>query len=194
MNAFLGSFPISFLLRGMFSGVFFVVSYCVVTWHGPKQFINSGNVFSVALPVALVAGVTVYGLHRSLVFPLLEWIFNWDCAKKKRGAWWTLISKNTIIALAKRCDEKCEDAGKKVSERAKYMELWGDYIHLQYTSGWCIIGGSITGAIISDGNFLNHPMNGWLCAAAIVFFVAALTSNWRSFSVEEIWSDPHKLK
>ncbi len=194
MDELLKSFSIGFLLRGMFSGVFFVLAYCVATLGDPKHFINSGNIFTVALPVALVAGVIVYGLHRSLVFPLVEWGFNSNWARGKRAEWWTLISKNTIKALAKRCDEKCDDPNKKFSERAKYMELWADYIHLQYTSGWCIIAGSITGAIISDGNILNHPINGWLCAAVILFFIAALSSNWRSHSVDEMWSDPQALQ
>ncbi len=177
----------------MFSGAFFVLAYSVVTWGDAKKYINSGNVFTVALPVALVSGIIVYGLHRSLVFPWVEWAFNSDNAKKLRKVkYCSLISQNVINNLVNKCDNKCKDNKSKLRGRAKYMELWADYIHLQYTSGWCIIAGSITGAIISDGNFLNHPINKWLALAAAIFFLAALSSDWRSHSVEEKWKIPEK--
>jgi len=38
--------------------------------------IEGKSIFFVDLPVALFAGVTVYGIHRSLFYGLLEWWFD----------------------------------------------------------------------------------------------------------------------
>jgi hypothetical protein len=112
MDAILKSFSISFLLRSFFAGVFFVLSYQVAE-HGLKSAleINSKDIFSIGLPFALVAGVTVYGIHRSLIYPIIEWFFS--CTKifreNKRKLFkkefrWTLISQNTINNLVERWD------------------------------------------------------------------------------------------
>jgi hypothetical protein len=190
MGALLSSFPISFLLRSVFAGVSFVVSYYLVMGKDLQQFVDAGNIFSGVLPVALFTGVTVYGLHRSLEFPFLEWAFNSGWAKKIRSVQkdkciFSLISANTMRALMTRCNQKSKNAQLRDSERAKYMEAWADYIHLQYTFAWCIIAGYITGAIVSDKKGMVHQGIGWFFLAACVFYIAAVVSNWRSHSVDE---------
>ena len=192
MDTLVKSFPLSFLLRSVFSGAFFVVSYCVVSSGYVNELkIKSENIFTIALPFALIAGVTVYGIHRSLLYPLFEWCFNSEWAVKQRGVWNTLISENTIKNLVKRWDNKAEDVNQRRYERAKQLEIWADYIHLQFASAWCIILGSVAGAIIRCGHHWHHGHRGhhhWHCllvSVAFIFFVAACISNWRSHSVEE---------
>src|SRR5271170_6257056 len=168
MDAILKSFSISFLLRSFFAGVFFVLSYRMAE-QGLKNAleINSKDIFTIGLLFALVAGVTVYGIHRSLIYPIIEWFFN--CTKnvrKKRAMWikkkefrWTLISQNTIVNLVERWDRRAK-GGKEKRFREEQFSIWADYIHLQYTSSLCIFFGSWS-AIIANNHWIgsmNWPM------------------------------------
>jgi hypothetical protein len=192
MDAILKSFSISFLLRSFFAGVFFVFSYRVAE-EGLKNAleINSKDIFSIGLPFALVAGVTVYGIHRSLIYPIIEWFFN--CTKnvrqKERTMWikekkfrWTLISQNTIDNLVERWDRRAKE-GEEKRFREEQNSIWADYIHLQYTSSLCIFFGSWSAIIANDHciGSINWPM----FLLAVLLFVGGFISNWRSRSVEE---------
>jgi hypothetical protein len=53
---------------------------------------------SAVLLVALFAGVTAYGVHRSLVYPWIESFFDSRLGKTLRK-WFPLISKSTIHML-----------------------------------------------------------------------------------------------
>jgi hypothetical protein len=189
MDTILKSFSLGFLLRSVFAGAFFVLSYCVAT---SGYNFAAEKLISVGLPCALIAGVTVYGLHRSLIYPVLEWGFNADWAKRLRATkqklWkqefrWTLISQNTINNLVVRWDSKSKE-GKKLRCRFNQIATWADYIHLQYTSALCIIFGSLAGVIVTGGH---HPINLPLLGLFISLFIAGIVSNWRSHSVEEHW-------
>lgn len=190
MDAILKSFSISFLLRSFFAGIFFVLSYQVAE-QGLKNAleINGKDIFSVGLPFALVAGVTVYGIHRSLIYPIIEWLFN--CTKKfrekqrkilKKEFRWTLISQDTIDNLVERWDRRAKE-GKEEHFREEQFSIWADYIHLQYTSSLCIFFGSWS-AIIADSHWIGS-INWPMFLLAILLFVGGFISNWRSRSVEE---------
>src|SRR6266567_1356154 len=99
MDSILKAFSIGFLLRSVFSGVFFVISSYVAS-HGPADFmkIEGASIFSVALPVALFGGVTAYGIHRSLLFGWIEYWFDSECGKACRKSV-PLISTSTIQTL-----------------------------------------------------------------------------------------------
>ena len=99
MDSILKSFSIGFLLRSVFSGVFFVVSYYVAS-HNPVDLstIDGKTLLSLGLPVALFAGVTTYGLHRSLFYPFIECCYDSDRGKALRQRM-PLIRVSTIHIL-----------------------------------------------------------------------------------------------
>src|SRR4051794_15215600 len=108
MDSILKAFSIGFLLRGVFSGIFFVIAYYVAS-HGRADFmmIAGNSIFLVDLPVALFAGVTAYGIHRSLFYGFVEWWFD-----SNRGKDWRkrmpLISTSTIQTLVYRWNQAAE--------------------------------------------------------------------------------------
>ncbi len=74
MDSILKAFSIPFLLRSVFGGIFFVVSYYVAFYglEATVMKIEAKSISSPVLLVALFAGVAVYGVHRSLVYPFIE--------------------------------------------------------------------------------------------------------------------------
>ena len=181
MEAFLKSFPLGFLLRSAFSGVFFVVSFCAASPNLVK--INSDNIFSIGLPFALIAGVIVYGLHRSLIYPWIEWALNANWAKNLREKCLPLISKNSIKTLADSWDAKSNNGKDKLHKRGEQLAVWADYAHLQYASSLCIILGAFSSTLISDSQYeMCRPLF-WLI---IIFAVAAFVSDWRWHSVQQL--------
>ena len=186
MDTILKSFSLSFLLRSVFAGAFFVLSFCVAAKGGKNPLIiDSSNVFTVGLPFALIAGVVVYGIHRSVLYPLAEWILNADWAKRRRKKWQTLISKNSIEHLVTDWDLRAK-AEKREQYRAQQIVIWADYVHFQYVSAWCIAFGGWTGMVIEGGRYQVQWPLFWLTG---MFLVAATISNWRSHSVREHWSE-----
>jgi hypothetical protein len=199
----LKSFKLPFLLRSFFAGVFFVLSYSIAA---NTAVIDSNNLFFVGLPFALISGVVVYGIHRSLLYPFFEWGFNASWTKWLRGKWLPLISRNAIKNLVGRWDSKAK-VNELSSNRSDQMTVWADYIHLQFTSSWCIWLGYFFGKEVN--NYLDCPCqyvwswlglgllkdlfyyssNNPLCPLAVFFLFVALISNWRARSVEEHWND-----
>ena len=208
MDTILKSFSVGFLLRNLFAGVFFVLACYVATKGGRNTFeINSTNIFPIGLPFALISGLTVYGIHRSILYPLLfEWGFNANWARELRKNCLPLISKNTTENLLNRWDNKSGDRKKRRYERAKQLEVWADYIHLQFASGWCIIFGYMMGSIITSRHHSYrwhqwhhgyHHMQCLVFVVAAIFIIAGAISNWRSHSVEdyaETYFPPPKYK
>jgi hypothetical protein len=187
MESVLKSFNFSFLLRSLFAGVFFVLSY----WNATgSPCLKPENIFTILAPFALASGVVIYGIHRSIFFPLVEWEFNTERNKRWRVKSFdpkfefrfSLLSYSAAVAMAKRCDDKGESKTEKLRERAKAVELWADYVHLhlQYTSAWCVFFGAIVGWVVDWKNA--HHFNLPLGSLTVVFFAAAAISNWRLYS------------
>ncbi|SRR5579872_2920837 len=186
MDAILKSFSLGFLLRSVFAGTFFVLIYYMDTNGTSAEItLSPENIFSVGLVFALVAGVTVYGVHRSVVFPWIEWLLSADRSRRLRREWKTLISENAINDVVRRWDSRAEQ-GKEAVYRAEQIASWGDYIHLQYASAWCIIFGLLVGA--KFGGKWPPPHWRFFAALALFFCIAASISAWRSRSLEEHWS------
>ena len=181
MDSILKSFSIGFLLRSVFSGVFFVVSYYVAS-HNPVDLstIDGKTLLSLWLPVALFAGVTTYGLHRSLFYPVIECWHDSDRGKALRQRM-PLIRLSTIHILLWRWS--ADEATTPILRRPRqnrHFNTWADFIHLQYTSALCIILGAIVGGIIVPGKHLPYwPLIGF----AALLFIAAFISDWRTHSV-----------
>ena len=112
MDAILKSFSVGFLLRSVFAGAFFVLTYVEATKNTLAEIhVNAGNIFAVGLVFALVAGVTVYGVHRSVIYPLFEWGLYAEWAKRCRTKpRRRFISKNVIDGLVRRWDDKAGNA------------------------------------------------------------------------------------
>ena len=74
MDSLLKTFSIGFLLRSVFAGIFFVVSYYVAFYglDATVMKIEAKSISSPALLVGLFVGVVVYGVHRSLIYPFIE--------------------------------------------------------------------------------------------------------------------------
>jgi len=184
MDSILSAFSnIGFLLRSVFAGAFFVVSYYVAT-HArlePEK-IEPSSLLSVAFPVALFVGVTAYGIHRSLVFPIIEACFDLNGCINWRAKNGRLILKSTVEKLLDRWKRAVEDKQKTDSELAKRLTVWADYTQLQYVSALCVVLGAFAGKVVTPGP---HPPHGPLVWATIILLLAALISDWRLRAVDE---------
>jgi hypothetical protein len=178
MESLLKSFNLGFLLRSVFSGIFFVVSYYVASNdHADFTQICDKTVLRIVLPVALFAGVTTYGIHRSLLYPLFEFGFDTQCCKNWRKRF-SLISDSTIQTLMWRWDQPRKDINQiRINQ---HMNIWADYIHLQFNSANCIIAGALVARAINRGG--HSPYCPLICLTFILY-VAALVSNWRHHSL-----------
>jgi hypothetical protein len=178
MDEIIKSFSLSFLLRNVFAGVFFAIAY----YAASKGTVALGQVgakesLSVGLPLGLFAGVTVYGLHRSLLYPWIEWVLETGRLKTIRESL-PLIS----FAACKRLQQRWSMSSEKESDsvHAQNVANWADYAHLQYTSALCILLGAITGTLLSSGRHKCY------CPLVILGFLLALAgfvSDWRLRSV-----------
>jgi hypothetical protein len=177
MDSILKSFSISILLRSLFSGVFFVMSYYVAS-HDPVDVSSiDGKAFlALGLPFALFAGVTTYGIHRSLIYPCVESCYDSDCGRAFRKRY-PLIRVSTIRTLLWRwsADETIPPPVRR-QRMNRHFNTWADYIHLQYASAQCIV----FGAIAAPGK---QPPCWFLIGLVIILFLAALISDWRTHSV-----------
>src|ERR1700682_6278869 len=100
LDAILKILPLGMFFRGIWPGVFFLVSFFVAKdgWKpvSDKVFkFNGENVLSVWLPAAMFFGTTVYVFHRTVVYPWIEWILTWGSMVRLRTRI-PLISKNVI--------------------------------------------------------------------------------------------------
>jgi hypothetical protein len=179
MDSILKALSVSSLLRSVFAGVFFVISYYVASHSlGKLAEIDARTILAVALPVALFAGVTAYGIHRSLLYPLVEFCFDTRRAKTLRSKI-PLISAVTVENLLRRWDQGA-DQEKGDCERARRITSWADYAHLQYVSALCIALGTLVGVIIVREK---HPPSWPLIALAVLLVIAGAVSDWRLRSV-----------
>jgi hypothetical protein len=190
MESLLKSLSISFLLRSLFAGVFFVISYqvaeCGIKDLVPKDF---SSLFSVVLPVSLFAGFTIYALHRALLYPFVELFL--DNTKEKRNSY-PLISDTSVDALNKIWEMESKK-GEETQECARRLAMWADITHFHYLSALCIVAGAVFGLIIASSNnqpcwsFISKNYHPYcpLIILAITFTVAGLTSDWRLKRVRE---------
>jgi hypothetical protein len=176
MDSLLKTFSIGFLLRSVFAGIFFVVSYYVACYGLEPTIIEAKSISSPALLVALFAGVVVYGVHRSLVYPFIEVFFDSRVGKACRNGL-PLISNSTIDTLRWRWNQSTNGAPLTCEQINKKLNHWADFIHLQFTSSLCIVLGVLLSRYMGG-----HPPC-CLIWVAVFLFVAALVSNWRSHSV-----------
>jgi hypothetical protein len=192
MDTLLQTFQFGFLLRSLFAGVFFVLSYCMAAGKtNPLAILGAdgGNVLAVGLALALIAGVIIYVLHRSLIYPFVEWFLESEWSKRQRKNWCPLVGKNAIGTLAKRMHYQSTEKKKYRYQLAQYINVWLDFVHLQFTAALGIVIGAISGAVVAHSLNLFQlefpPANLPLFSVFAIFFFAAIVSNWTLHSVLE---------
>ncbi|MCX7176715.1 MAG: hypothetical protein NT159_22905 [Proteobacteria bacterium] len=166
-----------------------MISYYVAL-HNSLEFseIKESNMLF-GLLVALFAGVSAYGIHRSLLYPWIEYWFDSDRGKDWRKRM-PFISSSTIGTLQWRWDSGADVTRldpEQINRINEHLNVWGDLIHLQYTSAICIGLGAIVGEIIVPSRLSPY----WpLIALAGLFILAAFVSNWRHHSVLDRFRNP----
>ncbi len=175
MEAILKNFSIGFLLRSVFAGAFFLVSYYSAE-NGLENLpsANLGGSITPVLLLSLFVGVVAYGFHRSLFYPFVEWFLNGTRVTKFRTDRLPLISPQSVrilIAIWGRGPDAKDGAG-----YARHVSTWADYVHLQYVSAECIGFGALASRILHPGT---HEWSCALILLAMAFILAGLVSDWR---------------
>ncbi len=185
MESIWKSFSLGFLLRSIFAGVFFFISFSLTEKN--NLLFNSDDVqgsMVIILTVSLFAGVIVYGLHRALLYALLiEPVLNSEGCERIRK-YSPLISQRTMDSLLSVWDME-DEKSEKNSLRSKKMIPWGDYTHLHYTACWSVIAGAIAYICMDGSHFERYKINPTLCWLSLIFFTAGVVSDWRLKSLRE---------
>ena len=105
MDQLLGSLSFNLIIRCLLAGVFFTFSFLVArdSWDGiefsksrseqtadwPWKGDNSNKKHSAdfltfLLPISLFSGLTIYGIHRSLIYPMFEFLFDFLKARGRK--------------------------------------------------------------------------------------------------------------
>jgi hypothetical protein len=180
MDSIIKSFSIGDLLRNLFSGIFFVISYSLVACNPQRVIsVDAVSIFTLGVPIGLFAGVVIYGFHRSLFYPFLEWIFNLISVKKFREKV-PLISKNSMSIILWRWEQSKFPDDINLSKINSHLNRWADYIHFQYTSSFCTLAGIIFGLIIKPSCSIMHLA--LLLFISLLLLIAAFVSDWRLHS------------
>lgn len=181
MEEILKAFSVGFLLRSVLAGGFFLAALLVgrSTPETVKD-ITLENI-PLALLVSVFAGVTTYSIHRCLLFPVVEWVFNAGWAKGLRAWGLSLISDSTVNSILRNWGMG-ESREKAFLEYRKHITIWADYTHFQYAAALCIVFGSALGDHLTTDPSVCYPPLFWL---TLILFVGALVSDWRLHSVED---------
>jgi len=181
MDSVLRAFSIGFLLRSLFAGVSCLIAYKVTgDGVGSVGSIAAKNLFSEVLPIAVFSGVTIYSLHRSMVYPWIEHILNSDRGRTWRQKW-PLISRNTIELLSSQWIFNAEP-GKESQALSSHYSTWADYTHLQYAFAICIAVGSAVRTLVHPADYVVNPL---LATLILIFLTSALISDWRLHAIRE---------
>ncbi len=181
MDSIIKNFSIGFLIRSIFAGAFFLISYLSAKngLHSLPDAVIQHDVVKITA-LSVFVGVVAYGLHRSFLYPIVEFLLDSPCAKSRRSKGCTLIRKTTVDSLLARWS-RCEK-DKKDETIAKHISVWADYAHLQYVSAECVIFGAIVSRCIgTTESHFSWPMTRLILA----FLAAAFVSDWRLHSVED---------
>lgn len=140
MESFWNAFSISFLLRSLFSGSFFIISFYYTYYKQYKQcpfdLTSLKDSIGVIIIISLLAGSIMYAFHRALPYALiLEPFINGNIGNKIRRKKWakkyhgTLITINTMIYLLKVWDMDSDNKEpNKTNNRSKKKCIHGEII------------------------------------------------------------------
>jgi hypothetical protein len=179
MTELLKSFPFGLLFRGVIPGGFFVLSFNVAL-HG-WTCLKLGDAVG-WLPLAMFVGVAMYTVHRSAIYPIIEFVLDThDWRGDDNGRYNSCVISNKTV---RRVMKLWSLPGDKVPERFyNHITTWADYIHMQYASTWCIILGAIAGCHISEEKCDPDPA---LILIGVLLAVSAVVSEIRLRTI--IWA------
>lgn len=184
MDALLRALQLGFIMRSLFAGVFFVIAYRAARIGFTPLFTPTADgIFTTGLPVAVFVGVGAYVMHRALVYPVIEHLFNTPCASRLRQRF-PLISKCSIEVLQSLWFVGAEQ-GKEGEAVVRHITVWADYTHMLYVSASCVVYGSVARSLTDTQNYgLSCP----LLTLTLVLVTGGLVSNWRLHVIREnIW-------
>jgi hypothetical protein len=186
MDTVLKSLTAGFLLRSLFAGLFFVFSYTVVTTgFKPPDLsklvdVDGLKTLWLLLPMAFFFGMTIYVIHRSCLYPLIEAWFDSDPPKTRRECEWP-IRERSVKALLARWDysgqtNSSANATPNPDERVRHLVNWADQTHFQYVAGLCVCLGAWVGDALKP--IADSPFWTLLVFGAFLW-ILALVSDWR---------------
>ncbi|HVZ16142.1 MAG TPA: hypothetical protein VG897_03420 [Terriglobales bacterium] len=181
MERLLQFLSLGFLLRCIVAGALGLASYysaAVDTDQWPTLLQQD---LSKLIAAALIVGTIVYANHRSVVYPIIESLFDDDSSKRLR-AHLPLIRRNTVVALERRWRRTAKKDAQIPRTLAKHIVTWADYTHLQYASALAIWLGALVATI--NTNSARSP-NLALMEMAPLFALSALVSDWRLRTLDE---------
>jgi len=182
MDSILKSLSVGLLLRWFIAGIFGVISFRLARGE-----IGSADALlrfeHHYLGLALLGGATTYGIHRSTLYPWIEWFLDSQLASRWRMSC-PLISRRSREALRIRWD-RAADKDLPCSGIVKHTSGWADWAHMQYSSTWCIAAGAIGAGATSPAKL---EICGPLLTIALLLAVSAFVSDWRLHSVEDYLS------
>lgn len=200
MESFLRSFSVGFLLRSVFAGMFFVLELWLATGHclPSVDSVTADQLLSVIL-FALLAGITIYRLHRALPpYCLYEtWNANPSAKQRRKTRSWLKPHIVSDEAVARSLDlwSMAAEPHSHQSARAACAQRtldWGDSIHFLYTSGYCIVAGALAAWTIVGWTDLK--VHWQMMVLAMLFLIAGFFSDCRLAYVTdgmlERWKDP----
>lgn len=184
MDSILKSLSLAFLLRSLFGGFFFLLSYQVAAGGLPRSSDAETIVGSISqLGLALIVGHSIYSLFRGLVYPFWEYFL--DCGLVRRHNLrerFPLIAEVTIDALLRSWRLPAKE-GEVEKEYARNLGSWADAAHYSYLAALCIIAGSLLRLIAVPGDYVPCWTLVWLTAA---FATTGMTSDWRMRRVRDV--------
>lgn len=178
-ESILKAVPLGLLIRSIFAGGFFVISfYLTENPHPDWTTIAGKTVFDIVLPVSLFVGVLVYGIQRALLYPLVELVF-----ESKPGDWlvkWT-IKQRVIDTAIWRWNLNLQKPidNKLLNEQ---LNRWADYIHTQYSVFLCIIFGSVAAWALDTDTISEYSLSKPLFWTAVLFLGSGLFNNARHYA------------
>jgi hypothetical protein len=183
LEEFLKSFPIGFLIRSFMAGLFLPLSISLSD-GGPKAVYDAittgkadAKLFSgTSLAVAVIAGFTIYVLHRSIVYPIIEGIMDSRCTRRCRRRC-RLIGASTLLRFKRNWGRFDSDPS---SERTRQLSTWADLTHFQYASAHCVILGIAVAKGFTD---LKSPV----VLLAVPFYLGAFWSDWRLRTAQDFF-------
>jgi hypothetical protein len=141
---------------------------------------SSGDAATSTLSLATFVGVTVYILHRAVLYPILEQLFSIGVIDRFRRRW-PLISRRSLNVLGDLWSAGAE-SGKQAEAIARQIAIWGDYTHMLYVSALCVVAGSLLRTLTTPARY---EFSWTLAIAVLVLASAGLISNWRLHAVRE---------
>jgi hypothetical protein len=200
MEETLKTLGLGLLIRSVFAGAFFPISYYIAS-HPPPPYRYFGydqkGILATGLAVSLLAGITVYGLHRSLLYPLVEWLLDWKkCADFRNRRfkcrlpflrrfdechWCRLISDETIKRIRRDWGKAERTPG--LPHAQEKFTAWGDFAHLQYCSAICLLLGILFARWVAE----YHRVAFWplIFPGFLIFLIAGFVTDWRLRTARE---------